>query len=204
MRSGNDPDRLTPLRLRQMIRFSALVAGVLVCLAPIAGAQPAMVVLVRHAEKASAPGPDPDLSEAGLARAAALVSALSDASVSSIITTQFQRTRATAAQLAKMLGLTPITVAAGSELAAHAQATAKAVRARPAGEVVLVVGHSNTIPAIIGALGGPDLPELCESEYDNLFILQIDSARPARLLRTRYGAPDDPNAPPCVRSMRQP
>lgn len=188
----------------QAIRFPALFAAVLLCLAPIAGAQPAMVVLVRHAEKASIPGPDPELSEAGLARAAALASALSDASVSSIITTQFRRTRSTAAPLAKKLGLTPITVAAGAELAAHAQATARAVRARPSGEVILVVGHSNTIPAIIRALGGPEFSDLCEGEYDNLFILQIDSARAVRLLRTRYGAPDDPNAPPCVQSMRQP
>ena len=192
------------MRLTQMIRVPALAAAVLMCLAPIAGAQPTTVVLVRHAEKAATPGPDQELSEAGLARAAALASALSDASVSTIITTQFQRTRATAAQLAVKLGLTPITVAAGAELSAHAQATAKAVRARLAGEVVLVVGHSNTIPAIIRALGGPDFPELCESEYDNLFILQIDSARPARLLRTRYGATDDADAPPCVQSMRQP
>ncbi len=187
-----------------MVKPYWLGAAVLLCLAPIAGAQPAMVVLVRHAEKASSPGPDPELSEAGLARAAALASALSDASVSSIITTQFRRTRATAAPLAEKLGLTPITVAADAGLAAHAQATANAVRARPAGEVVLVVGHSNTIPAILRALGGPDFPELCESEYDKLFIVQLDSARPARLFRTRYGAPDDPNAPSCVQSMRQP
>ena len=181
-----------------------LVAAVLLCLAPTAGAQPTTVVLVRHAEKAAAPGPDPELSEAGLARAAALAYALSDAGVSAIITTQFKRTRATAAQVAEKLGLTPVTVGAGAELAAHAQATATAVLARPAGGLVLVVGHSNTIPAIIRALGGPEFPELCESEYDNLFVLRIDSAGPARLLRARYGAPDDPNAPPCVRSMRQP
>ncbi len=187
-----------------MVKPYWLVAAVLFCLAPTARAQPSTVVLVRHAEKAAAPGPDPELSEAGLERAAALAYALSDAGVSSIITTQFKRTRATAAHLAKKLGLTPITVGAGGGLAAHAQATASAVRARPAGEVVLVVGHSNTIPAIITALGGPEFAELCESEYDKLFVLQIDSTAPARLLRTRYGAPDDPNAPPCAQTMRQP
>jgi broad specificity phosphatase PhoE len=192
------------MHLMKMIRLVALVAAVLLCLVPTASAQPTTVVLVRHAEKAAAPGPDPELSEAGLARAAALAYALSDAGVSSIITTQFKRTRATAAQLAEKLGLTSITVGAGAELAAHAQATATAVRARPAGGVVLVVGHSNTIPVIIRALGGPEFAELCDSEYDKLFVLQIDSAGSARLFRTRYGAPDDPNAPPCVQSMRQP
>ena len=187
-----------------MVKPYWLVAAVLLCLAPNASAQPTTVVLVRHAEKAAAPGPDPELSESGLARAAALAYALGDAGVSSIITTQFKRTRATAAQLAERLGLTPTTVRAGAELAAHAQATAKAILARPAGEVVLVVGHSNTIPAIIRELGGPMMAELCDSEYDKLFVLQIDSAGSARLFRTRYGAPDDPNAPPCVQSMRQP
>ncbi len=43
------------------------------------------------------------------------------------------------------------------------------LRAEHAGGVVLLVGHSNTVPAIIKALGGPDVT-IGDMEYDNLFI----------------------------------
>ena len=101
------------------------------------------------------------------------------------------------------LGLTAITVPAAADAKAHVQAVADAVTARPKGEAVLVVGHSNTIPAIVHALGGPALPDLCESEYDQLFILSFDGGASPKLVRARFGAPDDPDAPPCTRTMRQ-
>jgi broad specificity phosphatase PhoE len=186
-----------------MHRQAILAVIAAAALAGSAAAQPATVILVRHAEKASTPGADPALSAAGEARARALAEALADARVGSIITTQFVRTRATAAPLAAAASLTPETVAATGNAKAHIAAVAEAVRKKPAGEVVLVVGHSNTIPAIIGALGGPEMAELCESEYDNLYVLELDARPSPRLLRTRFGEPDDPNAPPCTRGMRQ-
>jgi broad specificity phosphatase PhoE len=82
---------------------------------------------------------------------------------------------------------------------AHIKAVADAVRARPAGETVLVVGHSNTIPAIIAALGGPRLADMCEQEYATLFILTIPASGPAKLIRGSYGAPDAPGAAGCRR-----
>ena len=179
------------------------VALLSLLLASAAAAQPSMVVLVRHAEKAAAPAVDPALSEAGEIRARALAEVLADARIGSVITTQFQRTRATGAPVAAALGLTAITVPAAADAKAHVQAVADAVTARPKGEAVLVVGHSNTIPAIVHALGGPALPDLCESEYDQLFILSFDGGASPRLVRARFGAPDDPDAPPCTRTMRQ-
>jgi hypothetical protein len=64
-----------------------------------------------------------------------------------------------------------------------------------AGGTVLVVGHSNTIPAIVGALGAPQPRDLCDSEYDQLFVVVIGDTGPPRLIRSRYGAPsaDDPS-----------
>lgn len=162
-----------------------------------------VVVLVRHAEKAAEPGSDPELSEAGKARARALASALEDADIDAIVTTQFKRTRDTAAPVAKVRGLTPIVVPAGGNTAEHAGRVARAVRALPAGSVILVVGHSNTVPAIISALGGPEIPELCESEYAGLFVVVAGGGGPARLIRSRYGAPDPPSAVPCNQNMRQ-
>ena len=157
-------------------------------------AQPSTVIIVRHAEKTATPGPDPALNEAGVERARALAVAIDGARVGSVITTQFKRTRETAAPLVAARGLEPVTVPATRDMAAHIKAVADVVRAQPAGETVLVVGHSNTVPAIINALGGPDMAELCESDYDNLFILQFDSGTSPRLIRARFGEPD--GAPP--------
>jgi broad specificity phosphatase PhoE len=180
-----------------------LLAALVLLLAPLAAqAQPATVVLVRHGEKAPAPAGDPPLSAEGEARAEALARVLADAHVDAVITTELVRTRSTAAPLVRARGLTPIVVAAGRDVKAHAQATAAAVRARPAGEVVLVVGHSNTLPAIVAALGGPAMPELCDQEYATLMVLELRSDGPARLIRASFGAPDAPADVACHRGMR--
>jgi broad specificity phosphatase PhoE len=155
-----------------------------------------LIVLVRHAEKAAAPSDDPPLTAAGVKRAQALAAALRDAGVTAIITTQLRRTRETAQPLASARSLTPEVVPVrGGEAGAHAEAVAAAVR-KHAGGVVLVVGHSNTIPAIIAALGGPHLPDICESVFANLFVL-LPGAREARLVRSRYGAADRNPEPGC-------
>jgi broad specificity phosphatase PhoE len=145
-----------------------------------------VVIVVRHAERAPGSG-DPPISEAGQARAKALAEVAKAAGVSAVITTQLQRTRQTAAPLAELLGLTPTVVTTQSDVARHAAEIAAAVR-QHGGKTVLVVGHSNTVPAIISALGGPKFADLCEPEYDNVFTLVIDAAGGVRTLRSRYGA----------------
>jgi broad specificity phosphatase PhoE len=155
-------------------------------------APPTVVILVRHAEKAAQPAQDPPLTEAGAVRAQALLAVARDAGVSAIITTQFERTRTTAEPTATALHITPEVVQAGSA-AQHAKAVADQVLEHGGG-TVLVVGHSNTIPAIVGALGAPRPRDLCDSEYDQLFVVVLGDTGPPRLIRSRYGAPnaDDP------------
>jgi phosphohistidine phosphatase SixA len=171
-------------------------------LAPVAAADhPQIVVVVRHAEKADVPAGDVTLSPAGQARAEELAMALAEARLDTIVTTQFRRTRDTAAPLSVGLNLTPVVVHAGTDTASHVKAVAAAVRA--GGYSVLVVGHSNTVPAIITALGGPVMQELCESEYSNLFTLALVPGQPARLVHGRYGAPDDESAAECHKQMKQ-
>jgi broad specificity phosphatase PhoE len=150
---------------------------------------PSLVLLVRHAEKAAEPASDPPLTAAGAARAQALAAALRDAGVTAIITTQLRRTRETAQPLAMTRGLTPevVPISRGA-IAAHVEAAVAAVR-RHAGGVVLVVGHNNSVPAIIAALGGPRLPDICESVYASLFVL-VPGGGEARLVRSHYGAAD--------------
>jgi len=186
---------------QRLVRAFGLAFGLLLVAAASYG-QPAVVVLVRHAEKATAPADDPPLSETGLHRAAALADALEQTRIDAIVTTQYARTRDTAAPVAAERGLKPIIVQAGGDTEAHVQAVAAAVRARRAGEAVLVVGHSNTVPAIIGALGGPRMPPLCDTEYANLFVLVLSQGG-ARLIRGQHGTPDPPNAADCNRVMRQ-
>jgi len=176
----------------------AFVAACAVVIAAQAGAQPSTVILVRHAEKAATPASDPGLTPEGVQRALDLAAALSGAHVTSVITTQFARTQLTAKPISDGLDKQPIVVNVGGPVAAHIEAVAAAVRARPAGDVVLVVGHSNTIPAIIAALGGPRVPDLCDPEYSSLFVLEFPApgARPS-FIRAKYGAADPPEATAC-------
>jgi phosphohistidine phosphatase SixA len=176
---------------------------------PIAAAvaqESTTVILVRHAERAGTAG-DSDLSSAGRERAAALAAALADARVAGIITTQYRRTRETAEQLARAIGVTPEVMAAGAGVttADHVAAVAARVRTGFAGRTVLVVGHSNTVPAIVAALGGPAPPQMCEAEYSTMFVLTL-RADGVSLVRARYGVPDPPGAGDCAAEprMRQP
>lgn len=64
----------------------------------------------------------------------------------------------------------------------------------------MVIGHSNTIPPIIAALGGPSMPNLCETEFANLFTLTIQPTGDVALVRGWYGAEDaTPPMPDCRR-----
>lgn len=160
--------------------ITALVAFLLA--APAAAQQ--SVFLARHAERAdtvkgAAPkmASDPDLSEAGRARAASLAVLLKDANITAIYTTEFQRTRQTAAPLAKALGIAPRIVKADD-----ADGLMKAIRSQQGN--VLVIGHSNTVPAVIKSLGVASPVMIGDEEYDNLFI--VTSTTPPSLLRLHY------------------
>jgi broad specificity phosphatase PhoE len=161
----------------------------------MAAAQPALVIVVRHAEAASAPGGDPPLTPEGAQRAQALAELLADAGVTQIVSTQFRRTLDTAGPTARRFGIEPQVVAARrGEGAAHVPEVVEAVRRL--GGVVLVVGHSNTVGAIVAGLAGKPVTPLCETSHAPLFVLGPQAASGA-LLRLHYGAPDPPPGPGC-------
>lgn len=186
--------------------YRRAVAGVVCSLAfalaavPVARAQevqrsavgastaPTTVILVRHAEKAAVPGGDPPLSLAGEARSLALLDALREAGVAGIVVTQLQRTRMTAAPLAHELGLEPDVVEVSADVAGHVHQVAAHVMARYAGRTVLVVGHSNTIPAIAAALAGGTAAAMREDEYDDLLVVVKPATGSPQRIRVRYGA----------------
>jgi len=153
---------------------------------------PTTVILVRHADRAATPFADPPLTMAGLARAHDLAIALRDAGVQAIITTQFGRTKATAAPLAELLGLMPEVVPDTGP--SHARTVARLIFDRYAGQTILVVGHGHTVPAIIAELGAVAPPPICESVYDGLYIVTVPIVGRARVVQTRYGAPSSPDS----------
>ena len=146
------------------------------------------VIVVRHAEKANQPANDPPLTPAGKERAKALATAVKDAGVTAVITTQFQRTRQTAEPTAAEFHLTPEVVAAKGSVADHAAAVAQAVMLH-AGGTILVVEHSNTVADVVAALGAPRPADVCDAEYDRMEIVTIQWGGKAGVIQSRYGAP---------------
>jgi broad specificity phosphatase PhoE len=162
-------------------RFLSVVAavGALAAPAPRAIAQKAIVV-VRHAEKADQSN-DPVLSAQGVSRAEALAKALAAMDVKAVYVTQYQRTALTAAPLLKAAGLKVIEV--------HSDATPELVermRKEHPAEVVLTVGHSNSVPRILKLLGVADTITIGDNDYDNLFIVVPAASGPPTLLRLKY------------------
>lgn len=168
------------LLLIALLSLNAFPAGVK------AVARPAMtLILVRHAEKVDVPpeNKDPDLSPAGLERAQELVRILGNTGITAIYATQFKRTQQTVKPLANKVGLpvTQVEAKKTSELV-------KQIGARNAGEVIFIAGHNNTVPEIIAAFGGPQLPIIPTEEYDNLYVLTLQRDGPAKLLKMKYGS----------------
>ena len=164
--------------------FSLMAASNLLAQTPVQTAL--TIVLVRHAEKEVVPpeNKDPNLSLAGQARAQEIARMFGGASVTSIYATQYKRTQQTVKPLADKLALTATIV--------EAQKTpelVKQIRASKPGEVIFLAGHNNSVPEIIAALGGPKMPIIPETEYDNLFILTMQSDGSVKLLKMKYGSP---------------
>ena len=164
------------------------ISIILALLVAVLSAAPAVaqptIFLVRHAERAdTAPGTsptmaaDPDLSDAGRARADSLATALKDANITAIYATEFKRTQQTAAPLAKALGLTVTIVTSKSE-------PELIDRLKKSKGNVLVVGHSNTVPEIIKALGVTTPVTIGDNDFDNMFLVTLSS--PPALLRLHY------------------
>jgi len=185
-----------------MYSMNSLVLSIvaLTMTAPVAvhaQASATTVILVRHAEKADDGGADPMLSGAGEVRARALATTLRDAKIAAVLTTPYKRTNLTAAPLAAVDRLTPVVVPVAGGLPAYAKAVSDLIQNQYAGRTVLVVGHSNTIPAVIAALGGPKVNDLCENEYSTMYTLTLDGSAVPKLTTSHYGATDVAGAAGC-------
>ena len=142
----------------------------------IASAQP-IVVIVRHAEKAANGGNDADLSSAGRARAEALARILKDSGITAIFTSEFKRTQETAAPTATATHVTPTVVAAKDTAALVASL-------HQLNDNALVVGHGDTIPNIIKALGINIPIDIPDPDYSELLIVILGDK--PQLFRLHY------------------
>lgn len=123
--------------------------------------------VMRHLQKAQ--GPDPALSTEGAANARKLASRFDDDRPTAIYVSTTKRAAETAGPLAAKLGITVKTYDPGDTPGLVAR-----VRSEPG--TVLVVGHSNTVPDIVAALGGVRPGDMAETEFGDIFRVRRDGS----------------------------
>lgn len=122
--------------------------------------------LVRHSEKQDGDGSDPALSDAGMYRSEQLASWFQDKDIKQVWSSDYRRSRDTAASLISSLGL---------ELSLYdprdlpALASDLLVNHRNA----LIVGHSNTTPELARLLCQCEVSDMDDSEYERLIIVTV-------------------------------
>ena len=165
-----------------LILVSTLIACTPLAKTVSAVQEPSVIFLVRHAEKVDS-GADPQLSAAGQERASKLAKTLRNAQIEYVHSSDYVRTRDTAAPVAAALGLEV-------QLYDPRDLPRLAGQLRQTGGRHLVVGHSNTTPALAELLGAEPGAAIDEaSEYDRLYVVTVarDGTTSSALLR--YGNP---------------
>jgi 2,3-bisphosphoglycerate-dependent phosphoglycerate mutase len=131
------------------------------------------IVLVRHVEKDSSPTADkvdPELSDEGKARAERLARVIKRYKPHEIFSTPFKRTRQTAEPVAKRRKkeIQPYDPSKPGDLVQKIM--------DPASKTVhyLIVGHSNTIPALANLLAKKEIfRNLLEAEYGVIWVIRM-------------------------------
>jgi phosphohistidine phosphatase SixA len=138
-----------------------------------------VVYLVRHAERAEDGTNDPPISDAGRARATLLAEMFRDAGITHVHSTDYKRTRSTATPAAHEVGL-------DLELYDPRDLPGFAAELRSTPGRHLVLGHSNTTPGLVEALGGDPGEPIDEMEYDRLYVVTLTSDGASTVL-IRFG-----------------
>lgn len=148
-------------------RISTMTILILsICLLPSAWA--ATLYLVRHAEKQTDQS-NPELTDQGLCRSEFLAELLHTAGIEKVMSSDYRRTLATAAPLARRLQLQV-------ERYDPRQLDQLAEQLVISSADALIVGHSNTTPELVRLLGGSaeDMPE---TDYQRLYQVSIEDGR---------------------------
>ncbi len=172
---------LTPVWLSVIAAVAVLVLAVWLW----GTVEATMVIVIRHAEKELGSVTDPPLTPAGEARAELLARMFgglkSPGQVNAIYVTSALRNRLTAAPLAARLGLTPSVVDKDPRNIARIL-----LRDHPGG-IILVVGHSESVPKIVSALSGnTQIPEMGHQEFDTMYIVTVPRIGHSTVLRLKY------------------
>jgi broad specificity phosphatase PhoE len=138
------------------------------------------IYLVRHAEKQF--DRDPLLTDMGTERAERLKEILKNVKLSAVYSSDTRRTQLTAAPTAAdhNLKVTTYNVGMLSEFS-------DLVLTLHRGKSILIVGHSNTTPAMANYLTKTDeFPRFSELDYTNFYVVNIPRIGKARVLTLRY------------------
>lgn len=154
------------------------IISLLVVLLASAMAVADTVYVVRHAEK-HAESKDPALTACGQARADALASSLAGVKLAAVYSTPYQRTRQTAAAVAKPQQL-DIT------LYDPRQPEIFVKQLMALNQPALVVGHSNTVPELVAQLSGIAMAALTEQDYDLLYQVKLTAPASVSISRQRF------------------
>jgi broad specificity phosphatase PhoE len=133
------------------------------------------IILVRHAEKVDA-SQDPELTDAGKERAERLAKIVKKYKPGAIYSTDFKRTRDTAAPLATRRRLRVETYDA-MKPADLIDTIMKSKTKR-----FMIVGHSNTIPGLVNLLGKKELfKNLDDAEHGVIWIVRLKDGQMRRI-----------------------
>ena len=155
---------------------------------------------MRHAEQFATPesgseqqtdmlDTDPGLNAVGQLRVAELTRQLVDvdvvAGIDAVYATAYKRSQETAAPIADALNL-PI----NTYDAADTETVLETILKSHKGKIILVIGHSNTVPELIANLGASkNVAAIHHDEFDNIYIISIPWFGKTKTIRLRFGEP---------------
>jgi broad specificity phosphatase PhoE len=144
-------------------------------------------ILLRHAEKetgqnAMTTGNDQKLSEEGKKRAERITELFSQTSIAAIYSTSYERTRST---------VTPLAISKSLEVMYYEPNKVEAIDKmwnEHQGKIIIVCGHSNTIPKIANYLTGTNsYKDFSDSDYGNILVITLtQKGKPASVTWLRY------------------
>jgi len=134
---------------------------------------PESVYLFRHAEKQIIKGEkNPELTIEGFARSDALAEALKDVQNGVIYSSEFKRTQQTVNPLASVWN-TNVKIHTAHDPEGQIERALS-----HCGKTVIISGHSNTLPNLIGLFGIIDEITISDDQYGDLFQIQWKDEKP--------------------------
>lgn len=163
-----------------------LLVALLLSLPALADA-PRQIFLSRHMEKASS-GKDPALSPCGKAQAQVFVAQLKDTPLAWLMHTPYLRSKQTAETFSQP----------GRQLLSYdpRQVDTLITQLNNIEGNVLVIGHSNTIPALVAKLTGEAVVALTEQDYGRIYTLTQHDGKQWQLKISQLPTPPECKSTP--------